>query len=143
MVVWTPVDPGPFFVQSREQSNTAFNFIEYLIAAVNAGFITRGDILICDNARVHTAFDIQDLVLRIVQEWGVQLKFLPTYSPEFNPCELVFALVKGHLRSKIGAATFLQEIVHGFTYLTTDILRNFYRHCRDYLFVHGWCALKY
>ena len=45
----------------------------------------------CDNAAVHTAANIQDFLLRVVEEWGVEIKFLPTYSPELNPCELVFA----------------------------------------------------
>jgi transposase len=31
---------------------------------------------------------------------GVTVVTLPTYSPELNPCELVFARVKRHLRSE-------------------------------------------
>ena len=49
----------------------------------------------------------------------------------------VFALVKAHLRSHITYDDFLIEIGRGFAALTKEALRNFYRHCIDYLFVHG------
>jgi hypothetical protein len=85
----TSLEPGspPCFVQFREQSNTALDFVQFLLEAVQAGFLKRGDILVCDNARIHNACEIQALIVRMNDEWGVQLKFLPPYSPEFNPCE--------------------------------------------------------
>lgn len=133
-----PDDPGPCFMQLRQNSNTAFDFIEFLISAAAGGFLHRGDVLICDNAKVHCAHDIQELLLRVVDEWGVQIKFLPTYSPEFNPCELVFALVKNLLRSKIGVDDFHTEILLAFAKVSSESLIEFYRHAIDYLFVHGF-----
>jgi len=73
----------------------------------------------------------------MTEEWEIQVKFLPPYSPEFNPCELVFSLVKTHLRNSITSAQFIQEIARGFSQLTQDSLRKFYAHCIDFLFVNG------
>jgi len=44
----------------------------------------------------HHGVDILHIVLEF---FGVHLIFLPAYSPELNPCELVFNVVKAHVRN--------------------------------------------
>ena len=97
-----------------------------------------GDIVVLDNAAVHAAHNAQDILLQMIEDWGVQFKFLPTYSPEFNPCELAFALVKKFLRSKVNLEDFLFQIFIGFSLLTKETIGNFYRHSVDFLFVNGF-----
>jgi transposase len=65
---------------------------------VAAGHLDAGDILICDNAAVHFAEEIQGPLDLVLQLAGVRLLFIPTYSPELNPGELIFAKIKNHIR---------------------------------------------
>jgi transposase len=50
--------------------------------------------LIVDNAAVHYGTDINEIVIFALESVGAKLIFLPAYSPELNPCELCFAIVK-------------------------------------------------
>ena len=51
--------------------------------------------LVMDNAPVHMGPRVRDALHRI----GVEPVYLPPYSPELNPCEMVFSQVKRGLRS--------------------------------------------
>lgn len=81
-----------------------------MIEVVKVGFIHHGDVFVCDNVAVHITANIQDFLLCVVEEWEVEIKFLPTYSPKLNLCELVFVLVKKLLHSKISYTDFLEQI---------------------------------
>ena len=54
-----------------------------------------GDLVLLDNLRAHHAPAVAALIL----SRGATLKFLPPYSPDFNPIEAVWALVKKHIRT--------------------------------------------
>jgi len=47
--------------------------------------LRRGDILVMDNLSAHTGETIRQLI----EAQGVRLEFLPPYSPDFNPIELI------------------------------------------------------
>ena len=53
-----------------------------------------GDIVLLDNLRAHQA----PAVRALIDARGASVKFLPPYSPDFNPIEAVWALVKKHIR---------------------------------------------
>ena len=44
-----------------------------------------------DNAVIHH----MQLVIEAINSVGALVRFLPRYSPDFNPIELVFAKIKG------------------------------------------------
>ena len=69
---------------------------------LTAGALVRGDILVLDNAKVHFAESIKAVAEALLYATGVEMMFLPAYSPELNPCELIFGLVKAELRTRIG-----------------------------------------
>jgi transposase len=54
-----------------------------------------GDIVVLDNLSSHRRASIQSLI----ESAGAELRFLPPYSPDLNPIELVFAKIKQLLRS--------------------------------------------
>ncbi len=54
--------------------------------------------MILDNLSVHKRVEAREAI----EAAGCQIRFLPTYSPDFNPIELVFSRLKAHLR-KVGA----------------------------------------
>jgi len=53
-----------------------------------------GDIVVLDNLRAHH----NKIVHQLVRKRGARLKFLPPYSPDFNPIESCWALLKKRLR---------------------------------------------
>ena len=61
------------------------------------GALVPGDYLICDNASVHWAQATMDALDDLLSTAKIKMRFLPTYSPELNPCELVFGDLKKHL----------------------------------------------
>lgn len=52
--------------------------------------LREGDIVICDNLSSHKGIE----AAQIVAERGAKLLFLPPYSPDLNPIEMVFAKLK-------------------------------------------------
>lgn len=86
-----------------------------------------GATLVLDNLSVHRGAQVRALVA----EAGCTLRFLPAYSPDFNPIELTFARLKTHLRAA-GKRTFddvVREIGVSFSSVTADHAQAWYRHC--------------
>ena len=59
-----------------------------------------GDVVIMDNLSSHK----RDAVRERIEAAGATLRFLPPYSPDFNPIEKAFSRLKAMLR-KIGERT--------------------------------------
>lgn len=53
-----------------------------------------GDIVIMDNLPAHKPPAIRQAIERT----GAELRFLPPYSPDFNPIEMAFSKIKAHLK---------------------------------------------
>ena len=54
-----------------------------------------GDVVVLDNLAVHK----QPEVRAAIEAVGARLRFLPPYSPDFNPIEQAFAKLKAFLRA--------------------------------------------
>ena len=54
-----------------------------------------GDIVIMDNLSPHKS----DQTLSLIAEAGAEVLFLPAYSPDFNPIEMMWSKIKSLLRS--------------------------------------------
>ena len=54
-----------------------------------------GDVVVLDNLAVHK----QPEVRTAIEQAGALVRFLPPYSPDFNPIELAFAKLKAFLRA--------------------------------------------
>ena len=52
-----------------------------------------GDVVIMDNLPAHKPAAVR----RAIAATGAELRFLPPYSPDFNPIEMAFAKLKAHL----------------------------------------------
>jgi transposase len=57
--------------------------------------LTPGDVVIMDNLQTH--YDGE--ALRLIKACGATVKFLPPYSPDFNPIEKMWSKIKNRLRS--------------------------------------------
>ena len=70
------------------------SFLAY-IEQVLVPTLRPGDIVVLDNLAVHK----QPEVRTAIEAVGAHLRFLPPYSPDFNPIELAFAKLKAVLRA--------------------------------------------
>jgi len=68
-------------------------FGEY-VKQVLAPIMKKGDTFILDNLSVHKVKD----VLKPLIDKGINILFLPPYSPDFNPIELAWSKIKASLR---------------------------------------------
>ena len=86
-----------------------------------------GDVVVLDNLAVHKQPDVRIAIERV----GATLRFLPPYSPDFNPIELAFAKLKAFLRAA-RPRTFdhvCALMAAALDLFTATECRNFMRHC--------------
>ena len=65
------------------------------VEQVLAPTLQPGDIVIMDNLPAHKAAGVREAI----EQAGATLRFLPPYSPDFNPIENAFAKLKALLRA--------------------------------------------
>ena len=84
-------------------------------------------IVIMDNLSAHKS----PRTARLLQQAGIQLKYLPPYSPDFNPIELMWSKVKSHLKSAKARTqtTLFQAIGEAFEKITAKDTEGFFLHC--------------
>lgn len=78
-------------------------FLAY-IRQVLVPTLSPGDIVIMDNLPAHKVAGVREAI----EAAGAELKYLPPYSPDFNPIEKAFAKLKGLLRK--AAKTTVSEL---------------------------------
>ena len=86
-----------------------------------------GDVVVLDNLAVHKQPEVRDAIERA----GARLRFLPPYSPDFNPIEQAFAKLKAFLR-RVRPRTFDQVctlIAAALRLFLPDECANYVRHC--------------
>src|SRR5450759_4416248 len=65
-------------------------YVEQLVVPI----LRQGDIVVMDNLPSHKVVGIREAI----EAAGAQLRYLPSYSPDFNPIEQFFAKLKALLR---------------------------------------------
>ena len=89
--------------------------------------LRRGDVVVMDNLTAHKRPQIK----RLIEAAGASVLYLPPYSPDFNPIEMIWSKVKGLLRT-IAARTV--EALHdafgrAFAAVTPGDILGCFRHC--------------
>jgi DDE superfamily endonuclease len=86
-------------------------------------------VLLLDNARIHHSEEIAELV----KGYGCRIEYLPPYSPDYQPIEQAFSVIKSHLkRNGIGFFTdrsCYYELYEAATIITPDMTWGFFGHC--------------
>jgi transposase len=86
-----------------------------------------GDVVVLDNLAMHKQPEVQAAIEHV----GARLRFLPPYSPDFNPIEMAFAKLKAFLRAA-RPRTFdqvLELVAMALPLFTPQECRNFVQHC--------------
>jgi transposase len=86
-----------------------------------------GDVVVLDNLAAHK----QPAVRAAIEQAGAHLRFLPPYSPDFNPIEQAFAKLKAFFRAA-RPRTFDQVcalMAAALGLFTPDECTNYVRHC--------------
>jgi len=86
-----------------------------------------GDVIVLDNLGAHRASRIEE----ISNECGARVVWLPPYSPDFSPIELMWSKVKTYLK-KVKARTQVElekAIAAGLKTITVNNCLNWFRHC--------------
>jgi transposase len=86
-----------------------------------------GAIVVMDNLSAHKAPRIGQLL----RAAGAELRYLPPYSPDFNPIEQMWSKVKQHLKSKKARSQdeLHHAIAEALSNVSSEDTRGFFRHC--------------
>ena len=88
--------------------------------------LSKGDIVIMDNSSVHKAKGAIDPIINA----GATVLFLPRYSPDFNPIELLWSKMKSFLR-KAKARTIealMDSIKEALDYISLKDIESWFKH---------------
>ena len=119
---------GPAMVLNGAINREAFDaFVEQSLLPT----LVPGQIVILDNLAVHKSTRAR----RLIEGARCQVRFLPSYSPDFNPIELAFAKLKQRLRGK-PERTFPRLVAAtgpALEAVTAADARGFFAHCGYHL----------
>jgi transposase len=104
----------------------SLSFLAY-VEQVLVPTLRPGDVVVLDNLAVHK----QPEVRAAIEHVGAHVRFLPPYSPDFNPIELAFAKLKAFLRAA-RPRTFDHVnalVATALGLFTATECRNYVRHC--------------
>lgn len=86
-----------------------------------------GDLVVMDNLSSHRS----TAAIRAIESAGARVVYLPPYSPDLNPIEMIFSKVKQLFRA-LKPRSFRQIVAdagHVLRKVTTDDLENVFLHC--------------
>lgn len=93
--------------------------------------LRHGDTVIMDNLPAHKVQGVQEAIETV----GASLRYLPPYSPDFNPIEMVFSKLKALLRA--AEARTMPDLWQA---IANALKRFTPNECRNYLIAAGYDA---
>jgi len=114
---------APFALDGAIDGDAFLVYVEKVLLPTLQG----GEIVVLDNLSSHKI----PRVVELVESAGAEVRYLPPYSPDFNPIEPMWSKVKQVLRS-IAARTFdglVDAIRTAFDQVSTSDLLGWFMHC--------------
>jgi transposase len=117
---------GPFAAASIVGATDSDVFRTY-VREILTPQLRPGDVVVMDNLTPHKASGVREAI----EAAGAALRYLPPYSPDFNPIENLWSKVRGKLRSLAarGIDTLHDAIADALTTVTPADCVGFFRHC--------------
>src|SRR5476651_1503290 len=113
---------APYVIDGAMDGPTFLAYVEQVLVPT----LAKGDIVFMDNLRTHKI----DGVRQAVEAVGAKVRYLPAYSPDFNPIEMAFSKLKTALRK--GAArtvtTLMKLIGKLIKTFAPEQCANYFRH---------------
>ena len=91
---------APYVVDGAMDGPAFLTYVEQVLAPT----LAKGDIVFMDNVRTHKVAGVAEAIAAV----GAKLRYLPAYSPDFNPIEMAFSKLKAALRK--GAARTVEAL---------------------------------
>jgi transposase len=82
---------APLAIEGAMDSMVFRGYVERMLVPT----LRSGDVVVMDNLSPHKTQGVQNAI----EAAGATLRYLPPYSPDFNPIESMWSKVKQHLRS--------------------------------------------
>jgi transposase len=82
---------APLVIEGAMDSVVFRGYVEQMLVPT----LRPGDVVVMDNRSPHKTQGVQELI----EAAGASVRYLPPYSPDFNPIEPMWSKVKGYLRS--------------------------------------------
>ena len=113
-------------VMSIESATDGDVFLAYL-HQVLCPTLQPGQIVVMDNLAAHKVEGVRALI----EATGAELRYLPPYSPDFNPIEACWAVVKQRLRRMKARSLDTLDIAipEALSLISPVIAKNCFRHC--------------
>lgn len=110
-------------VTDSVDKNAFLGYLEHSLLPTLAA----GSVLVMDNWSVHHGDDVRELV----EDYGCELLYLPTYSPDLNPIEHLFAKIKTFVKAlrPNTVASLIQAFCDATKTLTPENARKSFKHC--------------
>lgn len=119
---WTGIS-APLVLSGAVNGTIFYGYIEQCVVPT----LQPGDILFMDNLSAHKVAGLEELI----RSCGAHLVYLPPYSPDFNPIELVWSKVKTILR-RLKARTWpalIEALKQALQAITTQDIHRWFAHC--------------
>lgn len=113
---------APILFDGPMNATTFLHYIEPILAPT----LSPGDIVICDNLSSHKSSEVRDAL----QQVGAEIAYLPPYSSDMNPIEMVFSKKKAYLRAKPSETieVIISRLAESLDSFTETICSNLFRH---------------
>jgi len=122
VIGWTGIS-APLVLSGSVNGTVFYGYIEQWVVPT----LQPGDILFMDNLSAHKVAGLEELI----HSCGAHLIYLPPYSPDFNPIELVWSKVKTILR-RLKARTMpdlIEALKQALQAITPHDIHAWFAHC--------------
>ena len=93
---------APYVIDGAMDGPSFMAYVEQVLAPT----LHKGDIIFMDNLRTHKIAGVREALEAV----GAKVRYLPAYSPDFNPIEMAFSKLKAAMRN--GAARPVKALIN-------------------------------
>jgi transposase len=113
---------APYVIDGAMDGPSFMAYVEQVLAPT----LHKGDIIFMDNLRTHKIAGVREALEAV----GAKVRYLPAYSPDFNPIEMAFSKLKAAMRN--GAARSVKALIKLIGRLiktfSPAVCANYFRH---------------